>query len=713
MADTIRVPESQKSLQIMSDLTTYMKYARYNPDIERREVWDEIVDRNMNMHIRKYPHLEETIKYVYNNFVKPKIVVPSMRSFQFAGAPIEINNARMFNCSFMNVDDPKAFSETMFLLLSGCGVGYSVQYQHINQLPTIKGAKKPEGRKRKQRYLVGDSIEGWADAIRMLVKSWFNGDREIEFDFRDIRPKGTPLITAGGKAPGPAPLRECIAQITNVFENAVAERGEDTQLKPIEAHDIQCYIADAVLSGGIRRSAMISLFSPEDEEMLTAKSGTWYETEGQRARANNSAVLVRDKVKKETFDYIWHTIERNGSGEPGFFFTSDEEGKYGVNPCAEISLLDMGFCNLSEVNTGMVHTQEEFNDAAWAGGFIGTLQAGYTDFHYLREQWKINAEEEALLGVSLTGIASNTIRDLDVKEAARWANKANEDYAEKVGVNVAKRVTCVKPSGTASTVLGTSSGIHAWHNDYYIRRIRVNKDEPIYTYLWMNHPELIEDEAYQPDKTAVISLPVKAPDGAVTRADETALDLLERVKWIQNDWVSEGHREGPNKHNVSVTVSLRDHEWGPVGEWMWENRHLYTGVSVLPYFPAKGYAQLPFEDIEDSWFVPHTVKPYIDEEATIEENREDVQIYKRSDVEQDGVIDKSLLQKLLPGDEFTLPDGTTAVVTDDVYFETGPEIYERTLNNLRDFNPRNVHEVVDNTNLMGELACAGGACEIT
>lgn len=623
--------------KILSDIIVFNKYARYIPEIKRRETWDEIVDRNCSMHLRKFPQLREEIKGVYSKFVRPKKVLPSMRSLQFGGTPIEISNARIFNCAYLPLDHPAAFSETMFLLLSGTGVGYGVQKHQINKMPVVVGPKTDKSR----RFLIGDSIEGWADAIKVLMKAYFYNKSVPLFDYRDIRPKGAKLITSGGKAPGPDPLRICIEKITDIMDGAKGRR-----LTSLEGHDIQCHIADAVLSGGIRRAAMIVLFSIDDEEMLTCKSnlkldnwelepyikgdqvtykgmcyykgkrhdvvlsqwdydmltdtGTlpWYFFEQQRGRANNSVVLHREYTTEEQFKSIWKKVEESMAGEPGIFWTNDYD--MGTNPCAEISLNANQFCNLTEINVSDVTDQQDFNERAKAAAFLGTLQASYSDFHYLRPIWKETTEREALLGVGATGIASGNVLSLDKELAAKVALEENERVAGLIGINPAARVTTIKPSGTSSLVLGTSSGIHAWHNDYYIRRVRVGKNEALYKYMKSELPGLIEDCAFKPKIEAVMSFPQQAPKNAIYRT-ESFMDLLERVKQFNIEWVRTGHRKGINFNNVSCTISLKNDEWQQCGEWMWENKQWYTGISVLPYDNGT-YIQAPFENISKEKF---------------------------------------------------------------------------------------------------------------
>jgi ribonucleoside-diphosphate reductase alpha chain len=615
--------------KILSDITVHMKYAKYMPEAKRRETWQELVDRNKQMHIRKYSDLELEINDYYK-YVYDKKVLPSMRSLQFGGKPIEISPNRLYNCAYLPIDHIDAFSEVMFLLLSGCGVGYSVQLHSIKKLPEII---QPHT-KRNRRFVIGDSIEGWSDAIKVLIKSYLGSKRssKIKFDYSDIRPKGARLVTSGGKAPGPQPLKECIVKIKGILD--AKQDGE--KLKSIEVHDIICHIADAVLAGGIRRAALISLFSAKDDEMVSCKSGNWWEINPQRGRANNSAVLMRHKITKDFFIDLWKRIELSGSGEPGIYFNNDKD--WGTNPCCEIALRPFQFCNLCEVNVSDVETQQELNDRVSAAAFIGTLQAGYTEFHYLREIWQETTERDALIGVSMTGIASGKVLKLDMEEAAKQVKLINKTVAKAIGINAAARTTCVKPAGTTSLVLGTSSGIHAWHNKYYIRRLRVGKNEAIYNYLIKNHKQLVEDEYFRPHDTAVIEIPQAAPKGSIVRT-ESAFDLLERVKHVAKTWVKTGHNKGSNTHNVSATISLKENDWEEAGNWMWENRNSYNGLSVLPYHGGT-YTQAPFEDITKKKF-----------------------------------------------DEMS-----------------------KTLN---DIDLTKVIEDFDDTDLSGELACAGGSCEIT
>jgi ribonucleoside-triphosphate reductase len=617
------------STGILSDITVYMKYARYLDDKKRRETWEELVARNIDMHMKKYPDIKQEIKDAYQ-FVYDKKVLPSMRSMQFAGKPIEISPNRVFNCAYAPVDDWRVFGEIMFLLLGGTGVGYSVQQHHVDELPEIR---KPNA-ERTRRYLINDSIEGWADAVKYLIRSYFFGGSRLRFDYSDIRPKGARLVTSGGKAPGPQPLKECLVRV----EGVLSEKADGAKLSAIEVHDIVCYIADAVLAGGIRRAALISLFSADDNEMIACKAGNWWETNSQRGRANNSAVLLRHRVTKEFFLDLWARVEASNAGEPGIYLSNDKD--WGTNPCCEIGLRPFQFCNLTEVNVSNVKDQADLEERVQAAAFIGTLQAGYTDFHYLRNVWQRTTEKDALIGVSMTGIASGRVLedDINLTQAAKVVKTENARVADAIGINHAARTTCVKPAGTTSLALGTSSGIHAWHNDYYIRRIRVGKNEPIYWHLAIHHPELVEDEYFRPHDTAVISVPQRAPEGSILR-DESAFQLLRRVKKITKEWVSPGKRSGQNGHNVSATISLHENEWTDAGEWMWDNRNSYNGLAVLPHNGGT-YRQAPFEDCSK-------------------------------------------------------------------------EKFEAMMATLENVDLTKIVEEDDNTDLKGEAACAGGACEIT
>lgn len=599
-------------LQALSSITIFSKYAKYIPELNRRETWEEIVGRYEAMMVKKYPYLEEAIKDNIT-MIRDKKILPSMRALQFAGAAAEVNNARIYNCCYLPIDSIHSFSETMFLLLGGTGVGYSVQIHHVSELPDITKPGKA------RTYLIEDSIMGWADSVKVLMKAYLEGGFMPKFDFRAIREKGARLVTAGGKAPGPEPLKLCLTHVQAVLDR----KSPGETLSPLECHDILCHIANSVLAGGIRRSAMICLFDYTDEEMITCKYGNWWELNEQRGRSNNSAVLPRGEVSEEQFMDLWKRVEASGSGEPGLYWSNNQD--WGTNPCCEIALRPYQFCNLCEVNVSDVTSQEDLNERVGAAAFFGTLQAGFTNFHYLRPIWAATTQKDALLGIGMTGIGSGEIMKYKLEVAAHIAKKVNQLISEKTGINEAARITCVKPSGTTSLVLGTASGIHAWHNDYYLRTMRFNKNEDIAQYLMTNHPELCEDDVLRPTDTVCVRIPVKAPEGSILRT-ETAIDTLERVKHFSTNWIGSGHIDGENTHNVSATISIDSNrkydefspmgafppndsvykvsedgtldEWQVVGHWMWQNREFYNGLSVLPYWGGS-YQQAPFEDITE------------------------------------------------------------------------------------------------------------------
>lgn len=982
-----------KGLDLLSSITVWSKYAKYVPQLQRRENWSEITYRYLSMMETKYPVLKDDI-YKYGQLILDKKILPSMRMLQFAGKAIEINHARGYNCSYLPIDDYRAFGEVMFLLLGGTGVGYSVQKNHVDKLPEIRKSKS------KRKYVVSDDIQGWANSIKILMKSYYGMCSKPVFDYSDIRPKGARLVTAGGKAPGPDPLKLCHFQIESILDR----KNDGEKLTPLECHDILCHIANSVLAGGIRRSAMIAGFDIDDQEMLTCKFGDWWELNEQRGRANNSAVLKRSKLRKDDFEVLWKKIETSGSGEPGFylsnntdwftnpccisgdtwvtteegprrvneivgqstkllmdghFYSTTDEGfwptgvkevyelklrnglkikatsdhrfltsnnewrelgdlkvgeslfishneknqwiglggdekegwlvgnligdgtfysesiakfshwgenkmdmsrktksflsstvresvkkrsyinehsinsthdthdnisvhslrfgeiakKWGVikgnkhfndtiekgssefykgviggffdaagsvwgnnktglnvslsqshlesleiiqrmllrlgiesniynihngkdvlmpdgkggskfykckasyelrvsgrymvgrffstifiqdetkikkynsreqaytkNPykrenmfssevesitlkgveqvfdCTvpevscfeangiithncEIALRPFQMCNLCEINFSSVENQQDFEQRVEAASFFGTLQAGFTDFYYLRDVWRKTCEKDALLGIGITGLASNKINEIDFEQAIKQvAIPTNKKIASIIGINPSARISCVKPSGTTSCVLGTSSGIHDWHSKYYIRTIRFGKDEAVSNYLKKINPSMVEDDILRPHDTVCIRIPIKAPEGAIVREDVSEIDLLERVKLVSEKWVKPGHIKGDNTHNVSATISIKEDKWDEVGEWMWKNKKYYNGLSVLPYWGGT-YQQAPFEEVTE-------------------------------------------------------------------------EKYNELISNLKDIDLDYVIELEDITDLKSEAACAGGACEI-
>lgn len=520
-----------------------------------------------------------------HSFLAGEHLIVTHNCLQFAGPAIAANNSRINNCSYLPCDNYRCFSETIFMLLGGTGVGYSVEHEYISQLPEVVRPSLS------QKYVIEDSIMGWAESVRMLFKAFFFGNALPQYDYSGIRHKGERLITSGGRAPGAAPLRAALNSIKRILNAAVGR-----QLSSLEVHSVMCLMADAVLSGGIRRAAMIAFFDKDDELMATCKHGEWWVERPYLGRANNSMVAFRDSFTKEDFERYFKWLRDSRSGEPGIFWTNP--GSMRTNPCSEAALKPFSFCNLTTINASIITTQEQYNEAAWAAAFIGTLQASYTDFHYLRPCWKEATEKDALIGVGSTGVATDKFLTLDHTEAARIVVNTNKEYAEIIGINQAARCTLQKPDGTTSVVLSSSSGIHSWHDFWWIRRVRIGKHEAIYKFFQKYLSEFLEDDLEKPDLQAILCIPCKAPDNAITRDTESALDLLERVRKFYNEWVYPGHNRGENTHSISVTVSVRDNEWDTVRTWMWENRDNYAGISVLP-FDGGTYKQAPFESISE------------------------------------------------------------------------------------------------------------------
>lgn len=572
------------SNKLLSDIVAYRTYAKYLPHLARRESLEETINRNLLMHLDRFPKLSRDIIKAYQ-LVHELKVMPSMRALQFSGEAILKNNLRQYNCSFVSITYPRAFSEALFLLLSGCGVGYSVQKHHISELPAIK--KPIESNK----AFVHDSIAGWADALDLLMDSYFYGSIKPLFDFSQVRPKGSYLVTTGAKAPGPEPLKYMLDEVEKRLKASL-----NRKLTPIEIHDLICIISDCVLAGGIRRSSLISLFDRTDTEMLEAKSGEWWIKHPYRARANNSAVLPRSEVTHEEFNYLFEKCKDSNAGEPGFSWTNNVD--VGTNPCHEISLNSNQLCNLTTINQTGIKNKKDFLNRIYSATLLGTLQAAYTDFPYVGSNWKVTTEREALLGVSFTGIA-DTMKSLPVswiKEGAKLAKQVNEKYARKLGINLAARIGCIKPEGTASCVLGSSSGIHSRHSQYYLRRVRMNSNDSLAVYLKHTVPSLIEEDQFSANGV-VLTIPQESPENSIARDYESAEDLFNRVCFYNKNWINPTHRQGDNTHNVSCTVSVKSGEWESLKQTMWNNRASYTGISLLP-FDGGNYVQAPFESCD-------------------------------------------------------------------------------------------------------------------
>lgn len=563
-----------KGKQLLSDIAFFRTYSAVNED-GTKETWDEVCDRYETMLLDKYHHIKVYILAAMAH-VRRKKVLPSMRALQFAGSPILRENARLYNCSFVNVTSFKDFADAMYLSACGTGVGYSVQRRHIEQLPVIQSYEYSSG------VPVNDSREGWADSMLQLLQN-----PEVTFDYSRIRSAGSRLST-GGTASGPEPLRQCHELTRSVLLGAVGRK-----LTSIEVHKIMTYIADAIVAGGVRRSAMICLFDRDDQDMLNAKAGEWWVKNPSFARANNSAVLPRATTTQEEFNAILEACYDSKSGEPGIFWTNDLD--WGTNPCAEIALRSRQFCNLTEINVAAAEDKYALRSMVWAATVLGTLQAGFTDFSYIHPDWKKNAEEDALLGVGMTGQAErpDLMTHQILSDLAIIAKSVNAGIADMIGINPAKRIGTVKPSGTTSTVLGTTSGIHAAHANHYMRRIRIGKDDPLAIALPNLLPaECIEHSDWEPNNV-IVKLPVSMQ--GLTRHDETAIELGNRALAVRNSWIRDSHRDGQNYHNVSLTINYKESEREELKQWMWDNREYYGGISLLPFSDAT-YANAPFED---------------------------------------------------------------------------------------------------------------------
>lgn len=652
--------ENNLFLKEISDFVFTSKYSRYDEKRGRRETWNEAVSRLEKMHLKKFSFLPEEdlnkIKWAFDK-VREKLVAPSMRSLQFGGKAVEAHQARIYNCSMKHIDSLRSFAECFYLLLCGCGVGVGLSKKFLDRLPDLVNEKDKTGTV--VTYVVEDDIEGWADSVEALLMCYFKNTpytgRKIVFDYSRIRPAGTPLKTGGGKAPGYRGLKQSHAKIKALLDYIIEEL-EQKRLETINAYDILMHSSDAVLSGGIRRSAMSVVFDADDLNMLNAKTyfvvskhkrfsfdeetslhyGTvtvnkkqysvalndfdykqlvekkiigWYHIEPQRARSNNSVLLLRDKVTKEKFaDIIQKTRE---FGEPGFVFADNPDQLF--NPCFEIStvpvtkdgLCGVQFCNLTTQNGRLITSREVFREAVEAATIIGTLQASYTNFPYLSNAAKHLTEEEALLGVSITGIMENPDILLNPeiqKEMALYAVQINETWASKLHINPAARVTCVKPEGSSSLVLGTSSGIHPHHSHKYFRRIQCNKLDNVYKLFKETNPHACEESVWSATKTDdVVTFPIQVSEKSITKDHLSAKQQLEYIKVTQNNWVKYGTGKNNKKqisHNVSSTVLVKEDEWPLIIDFIFENKDSFAAVSLLPELGDKLYKQAPNESVE-------------------------------------------------------------------------------------------------------------------
>lgn len=600
--------------EMLSQSKFYMGYSRWLDADERYETWDESVSRVMQMHREKYkdkmtPALTEMFDFAEQAY-KDKLVLGAQRALQFGGDQLFKHESRMYNCSVSHIDRPAFFNEAMYLLLCGCGVGFSVQRKHISKLPTI--ARRST--KKAKIYTVPDSIEGWADAFGVLLSSYLTKDSvfpeykgcQVHFDFTKIRPKGA-MISGGFKAPGPDGLRNALVKCEDLLEKLL-ENNHEVNITPIAAYDFVMHMSDAVLSGGVRRSATICLFDKDDEEMLNAKTGNWFIDNPQRGRSNNSAMLERDKLTREEWAKIMKSVK--DYGEPGFIFTDNLDFAY--NPCVEIGMLPIAedgesgfqFCNLTEINGGQCTDRETLLKACKAAAILGTLQAGYTNFKYLSDATKRITSREALIGVSITGWMNNPdvlFDEQNMKDGAELVKVINKEVAAMIGINQAARTTCAKPSGNASVLLGTASGIHGEHSARYFRNVQMNDQDEVTKLLMEINPKMVEKSVWSSNGTdMVVSFPVVTKEGSVYKKDLLGVKQLEYVKLAQQVWVEHGTNidlcvDKNLRHNISNTISVDD--WDAVEEYIFNNKEWFAGISLLSATGDKSYAQAPFTEV--------------------------------------------------------------------------------------------------------------------
>jgi ribonucleoside-diphosphate reductase alpha chain len=574
---------------IYQEVIHQSRYARYLPEQHRRETWQETVDRLVNYLKEKAPDLSKELPEIREAVLNLE-VMPSMRLLMTAGEACERDNIAAYNCSYLAINNKRAFSEALYILMNGTGVGFSCERQDTNKLPEIpKDIKECD-----DVIVVEDSKLGWAKAFKKLISSLYEGDIP-QFNFSRVRPAGARLKTFGGRASGPDPLKKLFQFVTDIFKEAKGRK-----LNSIEVHDIMCMIGQIVVVGGVRRSALISLSNLTDRRMREAKMGAWWNDHPYRALANNS-VAYTEAPDAEVFMEEWLSLVKSKSGERGIFNRlaaqaqankwgrRDPSLSYGTNPCSEIILRDKQFCNLTEVVVREKDTEKDLARKVRLATILGTIQSTLTNFQFLSAEWVKNTEEERLLGVSLTGIMDNKLTsNPDPKMLERLrdeARKTNEKISETLGIPASTSITCVKPSGTVSQLVDAASGIHARHNDYYIRTIRMDKKDPIYNFM-KDSGIRVEDEQFHPNETAVFSFAMKAPKGAITRNDKTAIEQLENWLIYQRHWC---------EHKPSVTISVKDDEWVEVGAWVWKHFDEISGVSFLPHSDHT-YAQAPYQD---------------------------------------------------------------------------------------------------------------------
>jgi ribonucleoside-triphosphate reductase len=728
------------ALQELQNYTFVSKYARWLEDKNRRETWKEAVERVKNMMHTKYADfgISEEINWAYDMMHKKK-VLGSQRALQFGGDPILKRHAKIYNCTSSYCDRLRFFQECFWLLLCGSGTGFSVQKHHVAKLPTLEhNPIKEEGMK----YIIDDSIEGWADALGVLLSSYFSKPVEdfkkykntyVIFDYSNIRAKGSPLASGVGKAPGFEPLANGLEKIRALLDRCIANGQK--KLRPIDAYDIVMHSSDAVLSGGVRRSASLALFSPDDEEMAKAKTGNWYIDNSQRARSNNSALLLKNETTLEEFQGLMESVKE--FGEPGFIWSESTEMIF--NPCVEIGMWPVdeesgksGWqgCNLSTINCSSIEDEDDFYERCKAAAIIGTLQAGFTKLEYLGEISEKIFEREALLGVSLTGTMEKhdlVLTEKALTKGAKIAVENNKELCKKIQINQAARVTCLKPEGTSSSMLGTSSGIHPHHAKRYIRHVQANVLEAPYQHFKKLNPQACEKSSWSANNTdEVIKFPIEVPDGAKLKNQLPAVEMLSVVKETQKNWVQSGKNrslctQDYLSHNVSNTVTVKPDEWEEVTQYIYDNRKYFAGISLIPQSGDKDYTQAPFTTVYTSREI---VKEYGDaalwcsglielglnafhnnlwaacDYVTLNQGHKDHPEAKLMFVTKM----KNFAGKYFDGDVKRL-----TYCMKDVY---NWKIYCDLFNSFKKVDYTQLSETEDNTVGIEEISCAGGACLI-
>ena len=740
MLKLVNTIKDSDARNVMSQAKFYESYSRWLEGEERYESWDESVTRVMNMHRNYYKHtmtpelglLIDEAEAAY----KLQYTLGAQRALQFGGEQLLKHQMRMYNCTSTYADRAAYFQELFYILLCGAGAGFSVQKHHVAKIPDIA-----ERKKQAKGWLIEDSIEGWADALGVLMSSYFVGGgthpefegRKVYFDLSQVRPQGS-MISGGFKAPGPEPLRKALDKIEHLIQTLVPKG--DTRLSPIHVYDISMHAADAVLAGGVRRSATICLFSKDDEEMLTAKTGNWFIDNPQRGRSNNSAVIVRSEITKNEFSNCMKSIKE--FGEPGFYFVDNTE--HTTNPCVEIGMYpqidgESGWqgCNLTEINGGKCATKEEFFKACRAGAILGTLQAGYTDFKYLSETSKKIFDREALLGVSVTGWMNNPdvlFNDQIQKDGAEIVKTVNKQVAELIGINQAARTTCVKPSGNASVLLETASGIHAEHAPKYIRHVQMNKDAEVAQLIAKSNPYMIEESVWSTSRTDYcIGFPVISPEGSLYKEELFGTALLEKVQQVQQNWVEAGTNEhlcaDPTvRHNVSNTVTVPEHMWSEVEDYLFDNKDFFAGVSFLSGMGDKDFHQAPMTEVldEDEIVAKYGRGALFAAGLIVDTRKGFDNLWEATSVAQMPVEYQGEISDLRAewirrfkkfADNYFMKDMKMAeYCLKDVFLCHKWTKIQQNMNHV-DFTYQLTTKKFTDIDTMGSAACVGGACEIT